>query len=205
MYFFSLPMLNERQKQVLDFMKKYQAKKGIFPSLKEIGAHLGLSSVSTVHHHVKILEEQGFLRRAENRPRGVEIFDAEAMVSVPIKGTITAGEPIYIFEETNESIAIAQSKLPKTSDIYALRVSGESMIEENIDDGDIVIIRQQSTVDDGEKAVALIGGQEATLKKIYREKDTVRLQPANPKFEPRYVDPDDLLIQGKVVTVVKTL
>lgn len=198
-------MLNKRQKQTLDFMKAYQVKNGIFPSLNEVREHLGLSSVSTAHHHVKILEEQGYLRRAENRPRGVEIFDAEAMVSIPIKGTIAAGEPIHIFEETNESIAVPQSKIPKAKNIYALRVSGDSMMDENIHDGDIVIIREQSSADDGEKVVALIDQQEATLKKLYREKDSVRLQPANPRFEPRYVDPDELLIQGVVITVIKVL
>lgn len=198
-------MLNKRQKQVLDFMRDYQEKNQLFPSLHEIREHLGLSSVSTVHHHVKILEEQGYIRREENRPRGGEIFENEAMVRIPIKGTIAAGEPLHVFEEERESLAIPKSRLPRAQNIYALRVSGESMQDENIADGDIVIIQAQQSAEDGEKVVALIDGDAATLKKLYREKGKIRLQPANPRFEPRYVDPDDLLIQGKVITVVKTL
>lgn len=198
-------MLTKRQKQVLDFIKKYKDKKDYAPSLEEIKKHLKLSSVSTIHHHIKALEDLGYLRREENQPRGIDVYKKERMVSISLLGTIAAGQPILAVEE-KETIAIPKSSLPKSGNFYALKVAGNSMIDENINNGDIVVIRSQPTANDGEKVIALIvDSNEVTLKKIFRMKDKIRLQPANPKISSIYIDANNLKIQGKVITVIKTL
>jgi SOS regulatory protein LexA len=197
-------MLTKRQKGVLDFIKGYSKKKGYAPSLEEIQRHFKLASVSTAHFHVARLEAMGYLEKEENRARAIDISQEEKMIQVPILGTIAAGRPIEAIENREETIAITKSKLPRSGDFYALKVEGDSMIEENINDGDIVVLLNKSTAENGEKVVALINNNEATLKKIYREKNKIRLQPANSKFSPIYVDPDNLLIQGKVVMTVHT-
>ena len=126
-------MLTKRQKQILDFIKLFQKKRGYSPSLEEIKKHLRLSAVSTVHHHIKSLEDFGYLSKEDNQPRAIELYEKEPMVQVPLTGTITAGQPIEAVEE-RELIAVPKNKLPRSGDVFALRVAGESMIEENIND-----------------------------------------------------------------------
>lgn len=197
-------MLTKRQKQVLDYIKHYTKKKGYAPSLTEIQNYFNLASVSTAHHHVENLKNLGYLVKQDNLPRALDIAKEENFISIPILGTIAAGEPIEAIEERDESIAIPQSHLPKSKDIYALKVRGDSMIDENIHNNDIVIIKKQNYADNGDKVVALIDKAEATLKKFFKEKGKIRLQPANPRMNPIFVKPSDLLIQGKVVTVVRS-
>jgi len=198
-------MLTTRQKQVLDFIKSYYSHRGIYPSLVEIKSHLKLSSVSTVHYHIKTLQELGYLHRIKNCPRGIEVFEKEEMVKIQVLGTIAAGQPIEAIEDREETIAIPKNRLTQGGNFYALRVSGDSMIDENIYDGDVVIIRNQPIAEDGDKIVALIDNSEVTLKKYYQEKHRVRLQAANPKIAPIYIEPERLTIQGKVVTVIRTI
>jgi SOS regulatory protein LexA len=195
-------MLTKRQKQVLDFITEYQERKGYAPALEEIRKRFKLASVSTAHFHVKKLEGLGYITKEENKPRSIDVYTSEQMVKIPLLGTIAAGEPIEAIQE-KETIAIPKSKLPKGTDIYALRISGSSMIDENINDGDVVIIKNQPTADNGQKIVALIDNNEVTLKKYYKEKGGIRLQPANPKLQPKYVHPAQLTIQGIVVDVIK--
>ncbi len=197
-------MLTKRQKQTLDFIGSYQKKKGYAPSLEEIKKHLGLSSVSTAHHHVKALENLGYLKKEENSPRSIDISKQEKMVTIPLLGTIAAGQPIEAVQE-KETIAIPQSKLPRSGEFYALRVVGDSMIDENINDGDIILVKQQSVAENGQKVVALIDNHEATLKKFYKEHGHIRLQPANKKIEPIIIEKDvPVSIQGIFIDVIRS-
>lgn len=196
-------MITKRQKQVLDFVKDYQKKHSYAPSLEEICKKLKISSVSTAHFHVEKLKELGFISKEENRARGIDTNLGEALIEIPLVGSIAAGYPIEAIAE-RESIAVPKSKLPVNGTLFALRVKGDSMIDENIDDGDIVVAKSQSTAENGQRVVALIDSQEATLKKLYKEKGQVRLQPANKKYDPILVEGDRLNIQGVVVDVVKS-
>lgn len=196
-------MITKRQKQVLDFIKFFHEKKDYAPSLEEIKHHLHLASVSTAHHHVKSLEELGYLKKQENLPRSIDVFETQSMVQVPILGRISAGQPIDAVQD-KEIIAIPKSKIPSSSEVYALRAVGNSMVDENINDGDIVLVRQQETAENGQKVVALIDNHEATLKKFYREKEQIRLQPANKTMEALiFRDGRDVSIQGIVLDVIR--
>lgn len=196
-------MLTKRQKEVLDFVKEYSKKKGYAPSLEEIQRKFKLASVSTAHFHIAKLKNGGYLDKVDNKARAISVASDEPWVKIPLLGTIAAGEPIEAIQE-KETIAIPKSKMPKGGEVYALRVSGTSMIDENINNGDLVVVRNQSTAENGQKIVALIDENEATLKKYYKEKGQIRLQPANPDLQPKFIHPSRLTIQGVVLDVVKT-
>jgi len=196
-------MLTKRQKQVLDFIKKYIGKYDYAPSLEEIKKHLHLSSVSTAHYHVDALQNMGYLRKEENLPRALDVFSKQKLVQIPLLGRISAGTPMEAIED-KESIAVPQDKVKSGNNYFALKVVGKSMLDENIDDGDIVIVKKQKTAENGQKVVALINNTETTLKQLYRERNRIRLQPANPRMQPIFVNPDNLLIQGIVVDVIKS-
>ena len=197
-------MLTPRQKQVLDFVTSYTKKRGFAPSLEDIRKRLRLSSVSNIHQHIETLRKKGYLEKQKNQRRSIEISKPERLVKVPLLGTIAAGEPIHIFEEQRETIAVPKSKIPYSSEVYALRVVGSSMIDENINDGDVVLVRQQETAENGQKVVALIDNHEATLKKFYKERGHIRLQPANKNMEPLiFRNGRDISIQGIVLDVIR--
>ena len=196
-------MLTKRQKQVLDFIKIYKDKHDYAPSLEEIKKHLRLSAVSTVHYHVQALQSMGYLQKEDNQPRALDVFSKQKLIHIPLLGIISAGQPIEAIEQ-KENIAVPQSSVKPGNNYFALRVNGESMREENINHGDIVIIKQQSTADNGQKVVALINNNEVTLKKIYREKDKIRLEPANPEFKSILIEPDNLKVQGIVTDIIKS-
>ena len=196
-------MLTKRQKQVLDFLKSFKKRKGYAPSLEEIRKHLRLASVSTAHHHIKALEGIGYLKKEGNQPRAIDIYEKEQMIKIPLLGTIAAGQPIEAIQN-KETIAVPQNKLPRNGEFYALRVIGNSMIDENINDGDIVLVKQQSIAENGQKVVALIDNYEAIIKKFYKERGYIRLQPANKTIEPIIIKKDrELTIQGIVIDVIK--
>jgi len=196
-------MITKRQKEVLDFITQYQSKKGYAPSLDEIRKKLKLASVSTAHFHIKKLEKSGYLKKEDNQPRAIDVFSQEKLVKIPLLGTIAAGQPIEAIQE-KETIAVPQTTLPHSGEFYALRVVGNSMVGENINDGDIVLVKQQSTAENGQRVVALIDNYEATLKKFYKERGQIRLQPANAKMEPIILRGDrDLAIQGIVLDVIR--
>ena len=196
-------MITKRQKQALDFITDYQGRKGYAPSLDEIRKKLKLSSVSTAHFHVAKLRDLGFLSKEENKPRSIEAFGRETMVKIPLLGTISAGQPIEAIQN-KEVIAVPKSKIPSSSEVYALRVVGSSMIDENINNGDVVLVRQQETAENGQKVVALIDNHEATLKKFYKERGHIRLQPANKSMEPLiFRNGRDVSIQGIVLDVIR--
>ncbi|TRZ80759.1 transcriptional repressor LexA [bacterium] len=196
-------MITKRQKQALDFITSFQKKKGFSPSLEEIKKHLRLSSVSTAHHHVKKLQESGYLQKEYNQPRAISAINDKATIEVPLVGTIAAGQPIEAIEIPDKTITVSRDEVGKYGKNYALRIQGNSMIEEGIFDGDIVIIRKQESADNGQTVVAIIDDNEATLKKIYREKNRIRLQPANPTLFPIYRK--EVEIRGVVVKIIRNL
>lgn len=196
--------LTPKQKKVLDFITLYAQKKGYAPSLEEIKIHLHLKAISTVHEHIKALNDKGFLRKEDNRARGVLPIKKDTdTVEIPLVGTIAAGEPIEALEVAGETVRVTRGLIGDVKDYYALSVRGNSMIDEGIFDGDTVVIRKQQTADNGQTVVAIIDQNQATLKKLYREKDRFRLQPANPTLFPIYTD--ELEIRGVVVEIIRKL
>ncbi len=193
-------MLTKRQKQILNYIEKFIKEKDYSPSLEEIRKHFRLASRSTIHQHIETLKNKGYL---EKQPRVIEVSDNKNsdLVGIQILGAIAAGKPIEAIED-KEVIKVPKSRLSKSGEHYALRVRGDSMITEGIFDGDTVIIRKQPNAENGETVVALLNGDEVTLKKIYKEKNRFRLQPANPNINPIYAK--ELVIQGKVVSVIRS-
>ena len=195
-------MLTKKQKNILNFLQAYFQKKGYGPSHQEIKKHFKLSSVSTVNYYMKVLEEKGYIEREKNIARAIKIGKQSEVIKVPFKGYIAAGEPIEAIEEF-ETISIPKTMAPASGEHFALGIKGDSMIDEGIFNGDTVIIKKQSTIENGEVAVALINGNEVTLKKIFKEKNRFRLQPANQNLKPIYVK--TLTIQGKLISVIRNL
>lgn len=196
--------LTPRQKRVLDFIVRFSKSKGYAPSLEEIASHFKLKAVSTVHQYVKVLVAKGYLKKEENQPRGMLPIEGDTeTIRVPIIGNIAAGEPIEAIEYQDDTVTITRDKLGKIGNFYALRVQGNSMIDEGIFDGDIVVVRQQQTADNGQTVVAIINGNEATLKKFYKEENKVRLQPANPSLFPIFTN--EVEIRGVVVKIIRNL
>ena len=148
-------MLTKRQKEILDFVENYSRKKGYAPSFEEIRKRLKLASVSTFHFHISKLKAGGYLGKIDNKARGISIPEKEPLVKIPLLGTIAAGQPIEAIQN-KEMIAVPKSKIPSSSEVYALRVVGSSMIDENINDGDVVLVRQQAIASNGEKIVSFI-------------------------------------------------
>lgn len=195
-------MLSPRQKQIFEYIKEFLKKRGYSPSLKEIGKRFGVGK-STIHQHVEALKEKGYLDKTIYQPRTIEIMKDRKisdLVAIPLLGTITAGEPIETYQ-IPEKIEVPKNLLSKGGENFALKVSGNSMIDEGIFDGDTVIIKRQQTAENGENVVALINDSETTLKKIYKEKGGFRLQPANPDLKPIFTK--ELTIQGKVISVIR--
>jgi repressor LexA len=196
--------LTKRQREILDFLNDFIQQHGYAPSLEEIGRRFGLSSLATVHKHLTNLQEKGFIKRAWNRSRSVEMVTARAggrAVELPMLGYVAAGSPIEAVVGS-ETIAVPEDLVGKR-DTYVLKVKGDSMIDEQIRDGDFVIVEDRKSVDNGEMVIALVGGLDVTLKKFYRENGRVRLQPANPAMLPIMVDADQVQVQGVVVGVMR--
>ena len=196
--------LTRRQREILDFLAEFIQQHGYAPSLEEIGRRFGLSSLATVHKHLTNLEAKGFIRRAWNRSRSVELVPTRIgrrAVELPLLGTVAAGAPIEAVA-SSETIAVPED-IVAARDTYALRVRGNSMIDEQIRDGDIVIVEDRKSADNGEMVIALLDGADVTLKKFYRDDGRIRLQPANPALRPLVVEPDQVQIQGVVVGVVR--
>lgn len=196
-------MISKRQQQILNFISDYQNQKTYAPSLDEIRKQFKLSSVSTVHFHITRLQNAGYLEKKENKPRAIDAIKREEMIKIPILGIITAGQPIEALENMDSVITIAEKEIDTSQKHYALRVQGDSMIEEGIFNGDIVVIRKQETAEDGQTVVAIIDDNEATLKKIYRQKTRFKLQPANQKMLPFYRK--EVEIRGVVVKIIRNL
>lgn len=206
--------LSPRQRDVLDFVQSTIAQRSIPPTYREIGDALGISSTNGVADHVKALVKKGYLKKAQRGApggvaRGLMLTSKSqsrrrgAVVSVPLVGTVAAGAPILAEQNYEKTLHLDRTMTAGNATTYALRVQGDSMIEEGILDGDVVIVRQQDTARNGEIVVAMVDG-EATVKFFFREKDRIRLQPAHPTMAPIYVDSSkDTAIQGIVIGVYR--
>jgi repressor LexA len=205
--------LSNRQTRIIEFIRDYRTEHGYPPTMREIGRAVDISSTSVVDYNLNALEKMNLLRRDREISRGIELVGdepeaIEPSVTIPIIGQIAAGSPIEAIDGIRETLALSPSFAPPGA--YALRVKGRSMIDDLIDDGDLVIIKPQPTAENGEIVVALIQDPETpegvvTLKRLYRERTRVRLQPRNPDMDPIYVDPTHLRIQGKVVSVIRRI
>ena len=193
--------LTKRQAQILEFVTQYIRSHNFAPSYREIGQHFGLSSTATVAEHIESLKAKGYLKHAENLARSIqpaEVEADEAPCFIPLLGVVAAGKPIEAVA-TQESIDIPRDMMG--ANVFALRVKGESMIEDGILHGDYIVVEQAKTARNGEIVVALVDQDRVTLKRFYKEKERVRLQPANSTMEPIYVQ--NVAIQGKVRGLIR--
>lgn len=197
--------VTRRQKEILDFLGRHIERKGYAPTIEEIGEHFGLTSLATVHKHLTNLQEKGLIKREWNRSRALELVPTEVRVQaveLPLLGRVAAGSPIEVIAGT-ETIFVPEDMVGR-KETYVLQVKGDSMIDEQIRDGDYVIVESRKTARDGEMVIALLEGEKATLKKMYREGGgKIRLQPANARLKPIFVDQDDLQVQGVVIGVLR--
>ena len=191
--------LTRRQREIFDYVRRFVDEHGYSPSLEEIGAAFGLSSVATVHKHVQHLVEKGLLRKGWNRSRSLEPVapDGPGLVTLPLAGVVAAGAPIEAIED-RESIGVPPELVPSRGECFVLRVRGDSMIDEQIRDGDFVVVESRPEARDGETVVALVRGEEATLKKLYRKGAKVRLVPANAALAPMEFHARDVQVRGVV-------
>ncbi len=197
--------LTRRQKEMLDFLNGYIEQNGYAPTIEETAAHFGLHSLATVHKHLTNLQAKGLIKREWNRSRALELVPTEVKVravELPLLGRVAAGSPIEAIT-ASETIFVPEDMVGR-EETYVLQVKGDSMIEEQIRDGDYVIVENRRFARDGEMVIALLDGESVTLKKLYREGNgRVRLQPANAALQPIYVDQDRLRVQGVVIGVLR--
>lgn len=207
------PGVTPRQREILVIIENHTRQHGYPPSVREIGEAVGLTSPSTVHSHLNALERRGYLRRDPTKPRAMEVrwdpnsnvaMDRRPVLHVPLVGDVAAGTDVLAMENVEEVFPLP-ADFTGDGDMFMLRVRGESMIEAGILDGDYVICRSQSSAQNGELVVAGIPGEEATVKTFERQGDRVVLQPANPAFEPIELDPTEVSVYGKVVTVLRRI
>ncbi|MGH9862803.1 MAG: transcriptional repressor LexA [Candidatus Acidiferrales bacterium] len=202
--------LTRRQKQVLDFIVSFINRHRYSPSFEEIAEGLNLTSLATVHKHLQTLEKKGFIRRGYNQSRSLEVMQlprpvkedvARQVFELPLMGRIAAGRPVEAVENP-ETISLAE--FTRSRNVFVLEVKGDSMIEDHIVDGDFIIVEQTENANNRDIVVALVGGQESTLKRFFREPGgKVRLQPANPSLPPIVVAAKDVQIQGRVVGILR--
>ncbi|MEK7631568.1 MAG: transcriptional repressor LexA [Patescibacteria group bacterium] len=201
------PILHKQKRAILEFLQKYVRDNGYAPTLTEIAKAFNLSSLATVHEHVAFLEKSGFIKRNRNNARGIEIIEPEqdsdftaASMLLPLVGTIAAGSPIEAVEDKQEMISVPQELVGKKH-AYILKVRGDSMIESLVADGDYVVVEKSELAHDGDMVVAMLDDGTATLKKFFRKKNFIRLQPANTNYKP--IDVKNVTIQGKVIGVIR--
>ncbi|WP_155590376.1 transcriptional repressor LexA [Lysinibacillus cavernae] len=195
--------VSKRQEDILAFIKEEVRAKGYPPSVREIGEAVGLASSSTVHGHLARLEQKGFIRRDPTKPRAIEILEPEEsiqkqkVIHVPLVGKVTAGSPITAIENIEEYFPLPDTYGTSEDQLFMLEIMGESMIEAGILDGDLVIVKQKATANNGDIVVAMTAEDEATVKRFFKEKNHFRLQPENSSMEPIIVDQVSIL--GQVV------
>jgi repressor LexA len=204
--------LTERQRDILQFIRDFQKERGVTPTHREICDHFGFSSYGTVYKHLSLLQKKGLIKRDWNQKRGVEVIEQAATTSkpqgavsagvleLPLFGYIAAGQPLAV-EISDETITVPE-RLTSRGENYVLKVRGDSMIDDGIMDGDYVIIARRQQADNGEMVVANVSG-EVTLKRLYREGEKVRLQPANSMMHPIYAAARDVSVQGVVVGLMR--
>jgi repressor LexA len=198
--------LTKRQREILNYLTSYTEQNGYAPSFEEIAEQFRYSSLATVHEHLSNLERKGYIKRSYNESRAIEILPSDAtprVIELPVLGSVAAGLPIEAVEQ-GETMCVPENFVRRGGNHYVLRVRGNSMIDEQIRDGDFVVINERRSVDNGEMVIALTNGSSATVKKFYRERDgRIRLQPANETMAPIYVSENDVMIQGVVVGVMR--
>jgi repressor LexA len=206
-------VLTEKRREILDFIETQQRERGYPPSVREICDAVGLASTSTVHSHLNTLQKQGFLRRDPTKPRAIEVrYDPASGVAmerrpvrhIPLVGDVAAGANVLAQENVEEIYPLPED-FTGTGSLYMLRVRGDSMVDAGILSGDHVVVRQQPDADPGDIVVAGIPGGEATIKTFSRAKGKVVLVPANPRLSATEYEPDDVVVYGKVVTVLRRL
>ncbi len=202
--------LTEKQEQVLTVIKKAIAEKGYPPTVREIGNKVGLSSSATTQFHICKLQEKGYIKKDDTKNRTIELLvpneyaDKKAnIVSIPLLGNVTAGSPIEAIETPDEYIQVPGFMIPKTKEIFALHVKGESMINAGIFDGDVIIVERRDTAKNGEKIVAMTEENEVTVKTFYKEKDHIRLQPENDTMAPIILP--NVTVLGKVIGLFRKM
>jgi site-specific DNA-methyltransferase (adenine-specific) len=197
--------LSPKRKKFLEFIDKYSKKNGYPPTQTEIANHFNLVK-STVNEHINRMREDGYLKKNDYKARSINISNPDELISVPLLGYVSAGQQVEMFQLQNESVAIPKSKIKKDTNYFALKVSGDSMIEKNIIDGDIVLIKEQNIANNGDDIIALIDNTDTTLKTFYKKKNYIHLQPANKNMQPIIVNKNrNFAIQGVVEDVIKTM
>jgi len=199
--------LYKRQRQIIDFISQYIQSKGYAPTLKEIAAAIGVSSLATIHEHLQALEKKGVIKKFEGSVRGIELLDRKisgmmgAGVTLPFLGFIAAGRPIQPHPDQQAEFTVSPSMVSSKKRSYVLQVKGDSMIEEGILDGDFVVIEEQNDVQNGDIVVALLENGLATLKRFFKETTRIRLEPANSTMKPIYAT--NVRVQGRVVGLIR--
>ena len=198
-------MVTPRQRQIYDFLCRYCEARGFAPTMAEIGKQFKLSSPASVHHILSGLEREGLIRRIANVSRGIEVVREEASENefeIPLLGVVAAGQPIEAIL-SHETICVPRDFMGRER-LFALRVKGDSMIGEQIREGDCIIVESRQTANNGEMVVALVDGSDATVKTFFKERDQIRLEPANPRYKPIIVSPPDrVTIQGVVKGLIR--
>ncbi|HSY82006.1 MAG TPA: transcriptional repressor LexA [Gemmatimonadaceae bacterium] len=198
--------LTKRQREILTFLTSYTEGNGYAPSFEEIASQFNYNSLATVHEHLSNLERKGYIKRNYNESRAIEILPSEAFpraIELPLLGQVAAGAPIESIA-VDEHVSVPEDFVRRNGQHYVLRVRGNSMIDEQIRDGDFVVVNERQSADNGEMVIAMLSGASATVKKFYRERDgRIRLQPANETMSPIYVHENDISIQGVVVGVLR--
>lgn len=206
--------LTRRQREVFEFIREFIADKSYSPSLEEIAKGLDLSSLATVHKHLSNLAEKGLIKRHWNRGRGIEIvseintpnmvqMELDAAYRLPIRGTVAAGAPIETFETSDDTFSVPSDMVRNAENSFVLRVRGDSMIEDGIHEGDLIIVERTRDARNGQVVVALVNGYETTVKRFYKEGSTIRLQPANSTMAPIIAMAKDVELQGIVVGLIR--
>lgn len=202
-----MPLPTKRQKQLLDYIRRFIESHGYSPSYEEMSQHLNVSSPATIFDHLRQLGQKGLIKVYKGAVRGIEVVEAsfaarpvDLQVELPLLGYIAAGQPLEVITRA-ETVVISSSLISGKKPAFVLKVKGDSMIDEGIFDGDYVVVEQQNTANDGDIVVALVDENFATLKKFYREKDRVKLVPANAKMKPIYAK--NVAIQGKVKAIIR--
>ena len=203
--------LSGKQRQIVDFIDSFVEERGYSPSVRDVASGCNINSSTVAQYHLSILEREGYISRSRKVPRSIALLKGRAVfAAVPLLGTIAAGAPIPVPSDDvwvavpDDVIEVPRDFTRGLDSVYALKVKGISMIDALIDDGDIVLMQQTSTADDGSMvAVWLRDRNEVTLKKIYHQGDTICLRPANERMEPIYCQPGDVEVQGKVIGVIR--
>ncbi len=197
--------LTKRQRQILDYLSSYAGEHGYAPSFEEIAAQFNYNSLATVHEHLSNLERKGYIKRSYNESRAIEILPSDVLpraVELPLLGSVAAGMPIEAVSD--ETVSVPEDFVRRAGNHYVLRVRGDSMVDDHITDGDLVVVHDRQTADNGQMVIAMLDDNSATVKRYYRERDgRIRLQPANDAMAPIYLQEHQMHVRGIVVGVMR--